>query len=210
MGSCVEKINSEMKISREAQDEFAIMSYTRARAAQSGGIFDVEIQHISQVDRRGKETVIKEDEECTKFFPDKFPTLRPAFSKTGSITAANASKINDGAAALVLMDEETAKERGLKPLARILGYEDAAVHPIDFAIAPAKACTRLVNKLNMDMSDIEYHEINEAFASVALANMKLMDIDVDRVNVHGGAVALGHPIGMSGARIIISLMNVLA
>jgi len=184
------------------------MSYNRARDAQSGGIFNDEIQHISQV-VRGKETTIKDDEECQKFFPDKFPALRPAFSKTGTITAANSSKLNDGAAALILMSEDEAKARGIKPLARILGYEDAACHPIDFAIAPAKACTRLAKKLNMEMSDIDYHEINEAFAAVALANIKLMDLDIEKVNVHGGAVALGHPVGMSGARIIISLMNVL-
>ena len=141
--------------------------------------------------------------------PDKFPGLRPAFSKEGSITAANASKINDGAAALVLMSESIAKERGLRPLARIVAFEDAAVNPIDFAIAPAKAADRLLRKAGMSMSDIEYHEINEAFSAVALANMKLMDLDHDKVNVHGGAVGLGHPIGASGARILVSLINVL-
>jgi len=141
--------------------------------------------------------------------PDKFPSLRPAFAKTGSITAANSSKINDGAAAFVLMSEEAAKERGLKPLARIIGYDDAAVQPIDFAIAPAKACDRLLKKTGLQMSDIDFHEVNEAFSAVALANIKLLDLDITKVNVHGGAVALGHPIGCSGARIIISLMNVL-
>lgn len=135
--------------------------------------------------------------------------MKPAFAKTGSITAANASKINDGAAALVLMSEEAAKERGLKPLARIVGFDDAAVNPIDFAIAPAKACDRLLKKTGLQMSDIEFHEVNEAFSAVALANMKLLDLDPSKVNVHGGAVALGHPIGMSGARILISLMSVL-
>jgi acetyl-CoA C-acetyltransferase len=141
--------------------------------------------------------------------PDKFPSLKPAFSKTGTITAANASKINDGAAAFVLMDEEEAKARGLKPLARILGYEDAAVLPIDFALAPAKACDKLFKRLGMTNSDIDFHEVNEAFAAVALANIKLLDLDHTKVNVHGGACAIGHPIGASGARIIISLMNVL-
>ena len=141
--------------------------------------------------------------------PDKFPGLRPAFAKNGTITAANASKINDGACALVLMSEEAAKDRGLKPIARIVAYDDAAVAPIDFAIAPAKATERLLKRAGMNMGDIEYHEVNEAFSAVALANMKLLDLDPERVNVHGGAVALGHPIGASGARILISLMNVL-
>ena len=141
--------------------------------------------------------------------PDKFPTLKPAFAKTGTITAANSSKINDGAAAFVLMSENAAKERGLKPLARIVGYEDAAVAPIDFGIAPAKAVDKLLKVTGIAMKDIEYHEINEAFAAVTLANMKLGDIDPSLVNIHGGAVALGHPIGASGSRIILSLMNVL-
>jgi len=209
MGSCVEKNCSEMGISREAQDEFAILSYTRAREAQEKEWFQDEIQIITQVDKKGKETKFAVDEEPKKFFPEKFPGLRPAFSKTGTITAANASKINDGAAAFVLMAEEEAKARGLKPLARILGYDDAAVQPIDFAIAPSKACGSLLKRLGMTLQDIDYHEINEAFAAVALANIKLLDLDPARVNVHGGACALGHPVGMSGARIIVSLMNVL-
>lgn len=209
MGSCVEKNVAEMGISREAQDEFAIMSYTRARKAQENGWFKHEIQNVSEVDRRGAEKVISEDEECKKFMPDKFPALKPAFQAEGTITAANASKINDGAAGLVLMSEEAAKERGLKPLARIVGFDDAALEPIDFALAPAKAAGQLLKKLGMEMNDIDFHEINEAFAAVALANIKLMDLDVDKVNVHGGACALGHPIGASGARILVSLISVL-
>ena len=141
--------------------------------------------------------------------PDKFAGLKPAFAKNGTITPANASKINDGAVAFVLMSESAAKARGLKPLARIISYEDAGVAPIDFGIAPAKACAKALKRANLKMKDIEYHEINEAFSAVALANIKLMDLDITRVNVHGGAVALGHPLGASGARIIISLMNVL-
>ena len=141
--------------------------------------------------------------------PDKFAGLKPAFEKDGTITAANASKINDGAAAIVLMSEATAKARGLKPLARIVGFDDAAVDPIDFALAPAKASDRLLKKLGMEMNDIDFHEINEAFSAVALANIKLMDLDVNKVNVHGGACALGHPIGASGARILVSLLSVL-
>lgn len=141
--------------------------------------------------------------------PDKFPGLKPAFAKNGTITAANSSKINDGACAFVLMSEQAAKDRGLKPLARVVSFGDGAVAPIDFGIAPAKACQEALARANLTMKDIEYHEINEAFAAVALANMKLLDLDHSRVNVHGGAVALGHPIGASGARIILSLMNVL-
>ena len=159
-------------------------------------------------DKKG-EKEIKKDEECQKFMPDKFASLKPAFANNGTITAANASKINDGAVAFVLMSEEAAKERGLKPLARIVGYEDAAVAPIDFAIAPAQAVEKLLKVTGLNMRDIEYHEINEAFSAVALANMKLCDIDPAIVNVHGGAVALGHPIGASGARILLSLINVL-
>uniref|UniRef100_A0A7S3I2G6 acetyl-CoA C-acetyltransferase n=1 Tax=Favella ehrenbergii TaxID=182087 RepID=A0A7S3I2G6_9SPIT len=159
-------------------------------------------------DRKGERKFAR-DEECQKFMPDKFAALRPAFANNGTITAANASKINDGAAALVLMSEDAARERGLKPLARIRAYDDAAVAPIDFAIAPAKAAEKLLKRAGMNMGDIEYHEVNEAFSAVALANMKLLDLDPSRVNVHGGAVALGHPIGMSGTRILISLINVL-
>jgi len=208
MGGCVEKVNSEMGITREMQDEYAIASYNRARLAQESGIFAEEIVEVVQVTKKGEKRHSK-DEECQKFFPDKFGGLNPAFAKNGTITAANASKINDGAAAMVLMSEEAAKERGLKPLARILAWEDAAVQPVDFAIAPAKACDKLLKKAGLTMKDIDYHEINEAFSAVALANMKLLDLDHDRVNVHGGAVALGHPVGMSGARLMISLMNVL-
>ena len=208
MGSCTEKVVSEMGISREAQDEFAIQSYEKARAAQEAGILDWETVEVILKGRKG-ETKIARDEECQKFMPDKFASLKPAFAKNGTITAANSSKINDGACAFVLMSEDAAKERGLKPLARIVAYEDAAVAPIDFSIAPAKAVDKLLNVSGLTMKDIEYHEINEAFAAVALANMKLGDIDPALVNVHGGACALGHPIGCSGARIILSLLNVL-
>ena len=149
------------------------------------------------------------DEECQKFLPDKFKTLKPAFDKAGSITAANSSKINDGASTLILMEEEHAKARGLKPLARIVAFDDAAVDPVDFAIAPAGACKRIFKTTGYKSSDIDIHEINEAFAAVVLANMKLLDIPLDKVNLHGGACALGHPIGTSGNRIILSLINAL-
>lgn len=135
--------------------------------------------------------------------PDKFPTLKPAFAKNGTITPANASKLNDGACSFVLMSEKTAKDRGLKPLARIRGYEDASVAPIDFGIAPTKAINKLIAKTKINLKDVDYHEINEAFAAVPLANIKLLGLDPDRVNIQGGAVALGHPVGMSGARIIL-------
>ena len=148
MGSCVEKVCSEMSITREAQDEYAIESYNRARAAQEAGILDWETVEIIQQDRKGERKFTR-DEECNKFMPDKLPGLKPAFAKNGTITAANASKINDGAAALVLMSEQAAKDRGLKPLARIVAYDDAAVAPIDFAIAPAKAVEKLLKRANM-------------------------------------------------------------
>jgi len=141
--------------------------------------------------------------------PDKFPSLRPAFDKAGSITAANSSKINDGASVLILMEEDHAKARGLKPLARIINFDDAAVAPIDFAIAPADACKKILKRTGLKISDIDLHEVNEAFAAVVLANIKLLDLDPANVNVHGGAVALGHPIGVSGNRIILSLINAL-
>lgn len=208
MGNCVEKINSELNISREAQDNYAIESYNRARAAQESGVFDWEITEVVQQTRKG-DVKITQDEEPKKFFPDKFPGLKPAFAKTGSITAANASKINDGACAFVIMSEAEAKRRGLQPLARIVAYEDAAVAPIDFGIAPALAVNKMLKRTGLTLQDIDYHEVNEAFSAVALANMQLLDLDASRVNVHGGAVALGHPLGMSGARILLSLMNVL-
>jgi acetyl-CoA C-acetyltransferase len=160
-------------------------------------------------DNKGKEKRINKDEECQKFLPDKMPGLKPAFAKNGTITAANSSKLNDGACTLVIMAEEVAKERGLTPLARILDYEDAEVAPVDFGIAPARAVTRLLQRRNMSIKDVDYHEFNEAFSAVALANIKLLEIDPERINVFGGAVALGHPVGMSGARIILTLLNVL-
>jgi len=164
---------------------------------------------VVETDNKGKEKRVSKDEECQKFLPEKFAGLKPAFAKNGTITAANSSKLNDGACSLVIMSEEAAKERGLKPLARILGYEDAEVAPIDFGIAPAKAIPRLLQRHNMTIKNVDYFEINEAFAAVGLANTKLLDLDPERLNAFGGAVALGHPVGMSGARIILTLINVL-
>jgi acetyl-CoA C-acetyltransferase len=209
MGSCTEKICSELGITREAQDQFAIESYTRAIKTQKAGLFDWEIVDVVETDNKGKEKRVSKDEECQKFLPEKFPSLKPAFAKNGTITAANSSKLNDGACSILIMAEETAKERGLKPLARILGYEDAEVAPIDFGIAPAKAIPRLLARNKMTVKNVDYFELNEAFAAVGLANTKLLDLDPERLNAFGGAVALGHPVGMSGARIILTLINVL-
>lgn len=208
MGNCVEKTNRDFGFTREQQDEFAIKSYEKARESQNNGTFAWEIEAVEEETRRGK-TIHDKDEECQKFFPDKFSKLRPAFEKTGSITAANASKINDGACALILMEEEAAKARGLQPLARILAFDDSAVAPIDFAIAPAAACKKILATHKMEVSDVDLHEINEAFASVVLANIELQGLDPSLVNIHGGAVALGHPLGTSGNRIILSLINAL-
>lgn len=209
MGACTELICKDYNLTREAQDTYAIKSYQRAQAAQAAGLLDWEITPVVEVDKSGKEKRIAKDEECMKFLPDKFPSLKPAFEKTGTITAANASKLNDGACTMILMAEDVAKAKGLKPLARIIGYEDAEVEPAYFGIAPAKAVKQLLQRKNMSVKDIDYHEYNEAFSAVALANMHLLEIDDSKVNLHGGAVALGHPIGASGARIIMSLINVL-
>jgi acetyl-CoA C-acetyltransferase len=201
MGSCVEKLCSEMNITREAQDAYAIQSYERTRAAQESGALDWEIIEVVQQTKKG-DVSINQDEECKKFMPAKFGGLKPAFAKNGTITAANASKLNDGACAFVLMSEEEAKARGLTPLAKILGYDD-------FGIAPSKAVPKALKRAGLDLKDVDYHEVNEAFSAVALANSQMLDLDMSKVNVHGGAVALGHPLGMSGARIILSLINVL-
>ena len=208
MGTCTEKVNSEMGITREHQDEWAIRSYERARKAQADGVFDWEIVDIVNQTRKG-EVRISKDEECQKFMPEKFHTLKPAFLKNGTITAANASKLNDGASVTILSSEDFALERGIKPIAKILAYGDAATTPIDFAIAPALACENALKMAGLTVDDIDFHEINEAFASVPIANCKLLGINPDKVNVHGGAVALGHPIGVSGNRIILSLINTL-
>eukprot|EP00331_Platyophrya_macrostoma_P034991 CAMPEP_0176445886 /NCGR_PEP_ID=MMETSP0127-20121128/23984_1 /TAXON_ID=938130 /ORGANISM="Platyophrya macrostoma, Strain WH" /LENGTH=406 /DNA_ID=CAMNT_0017831789 /DNA_START=21 /DNA_END=1241 /DNA_ORIENTATION=+ len=205
MGLCAEKTSSDLKIERAVQDEFCIASYERTNAAMKDGRFKNEIVPIKISD---KETV-SEDEEPKKFLKEKIPLLKPVFSKTGTITAANASKINDGAATFILMSADKAKEKGLKPLARIVSYADAETDPIDFCIAPTPAIQKALQYAGKKITDIDYFEINEAFAATVLANMKLLDLDHERVNVNGGAVALGHPIGMSGARIVQSLISVL-
>eukprot|EP00753_Platysulcus_tardus_P002887 PLAT1200.1.p1 GENE.PLAT1200.1~~PLAT1200.1.p1 ORF type:complete len:412 (-),score=203.17 PLAT1200.1:67-1302(-) len=208
MGMCGEKCAEDYAISREEQDAFALESYARAVAATEAGHFDSEILPYTVKSRRG-ETVISADEEPSKLRADKVPSLRPAFKRDGSVTAANASKINDGASMLLLMSAEAAAARGVTPLARIIGFGDAARDPVDFTTAPSLAVPEALKAAGLTLSDVDYHEINEAFAVVALANMKLMGLDADKVNVFGGAVALGHPIGSSGSRIISTLLNVL-
>lgn len=209
MGSCGEKTNKDLNISRKEQDEWAMQSYERAIAVNKAGLIQKEIVHIITEPKKGQQEIITQDEECQKYLKEKIPNLKPVFEKDGSITAANASKNADGAAALVLMTEEEAKRRGLDPIARILGFADAEIDPIDFSIAPASAIQKLLKRVNKKVEDIDFFEINEAFANTPLANMKLLNIKSEKMNVHGGAVSLGHPIGASGARIILSLINVL-
>lgn len=209
MGTFADLCASEYNISRERQDEFAVTSYTRSAAAWDAGRFKDEVVPVSIPQRRGDPKVVDTDEEYTNVFMDKIPTLRAVFTKEGTVTAANASTLNDGAAAMVIMSEDKAKELNLKPLAVIRGYADAAQDPKWFTTAPAKAVPIAVEKAGLSMNDIEYYELNEAFSVVGLVNMDLMTLDSDKVNVNGGAVSLGHPLGMSGARIIMALLTVL-
>jgi acetyl-CoA C-acetyltransferase len=209
MGMCGEKCAKDYSISREEQDAYTIESYRRAVEAISSGVFD-EIVPVSVPQRRGDPLIVDTDEEPGAVNIDRIPSLNPVFDrKNGTVTAANASSLNDGAAALVLMTEQDAIDRGLKPLARILGYGDAEQDPVDFSTTPSLAVPVALKHAGIEASDVDYHEINEAFAVVALANMKLLKLDHSKVNVFGGAVALGHPIGMSGARIIGTLYNAL-
>eukprot|EP00531_Pseudo-nitzschia_arenysensis_P012338 CAMPEP_0116140066 /NCGR_PEP_ID=MMETSP0329-20121206/13641_1 /TAXON_ID=697910 /ORGANISM="Pseudo-nitzschia arenysensis, Strain B593" /LENGTH=394 /DNA_ID=CAMNT_0003635139 /DNA_START=76 /DNA_END=1260 /DNA_ORIENTATION=- len=209
MGMCGEKCATEYSISREEQDEYAIESYKRANEALEAGVFE-EIVPVEVPQRRGDPLVVSQDEEPGAIKVDKIKSLKPAFDRAnGSVTAANASSLNDGACAMVLMTEEEALNVGAKPLAKILGFGDAAQAPIDFTTAPALAVPVALDNAGVTASDIDFHEINEAFSVVALANMKLLNLDPSVVNVFGGAVSLGHPIGMSGARIIGTLYDVL-
>lgn len=206
MGNAGELCARECEVPREAQDEFARLSYRRALEAQEKGWFKEEIVPVT-VKERKSEVVVEQDEEPGRVKFDKIPTLRPAFEKDGTITAANASKINDGASAVVVMSAEKARELGLKPLAKIVAYSTAAKDPVWFTTAPADAIQMLLNKINKTKDDIDLYEINEAFAVVTLAVNKILGIDVERVNIAGGAVALGHPIGASGARILTTLLH---
>ncbi|RWS09782.1 Acetyl-CoA acetyltransferase-like protein, partial [Dinothrombium tinctorium] len=207
MGNCGENTAKKLGITREEQDNYAIRSYKNSRRAAEEGVFKLEITPVTLKGKKGKpDVVVSEDEEYKNFKEEKFATLRTVFQKeSGTITAGNASKLNDGAAACLLMTVSTAQSLNLKPLARIVGYADAAVEPIDFPIAPVEATKRLLKQCAVNKEDVARWEINEAFSVVVLANIKLLDIDPNKVNVNGGAVSLGHPIGMSGARIVNSL-----
>lgn len=209
MGVCADACATEYKFSREDQDAFAIQSYKRSAAAWEAGKFDNEVVPIEVPQRRGDAIVVSKDEEFTNVKIDKIPALRPAFTKDGTVTAANASTINDGAGAMVLMSKEKALELGLKPLATITGYADAAQDPEWFTTAPAKALPKALDKAGISLNDVDYFEFNEAFSVVGLANMKILGLNDTNVNVNGGAVSLGHPLGCSGVRILITLLNVL-
>lgn len=209
MGVCADACATEYKYSREDQDAFAIQSYKRSTAAWEAGKFDNEVVPVEVPQRRGEPIIVSKDEEYTNVTIDKIPMLRPAFTKDGTVTAANASTINDGAAAIVLMSKDKAKELGLKPIATIKSYADAAQEPKWFTTAPAKALPKALAKANISIDDVDYFEFNEAFAVVGLANMKILGLNDSNVNVNGGAVSLGHPLGCSGARIIITLLSVL-
>jgi acetyl-CoA C-acetyltransferase len=207
MGTCGDKCAAEYKFTREAQDEFSKESFRRALAAQKEGMFDAEIEAVSVPQRKGDPLLVKQDEGPTKGDPSKFGSLKPAFSKDGTITAANASSINDGASALVLATEKAVKEHKLEPLARIVGYGGAAGAPEWFTTAPAKAIDDTVAKLGLKTDQIDLYEINEAFAVVTMVCSKLSGLDPQKVNVRGGAVALGHPIGATGARLLTTLVH---
>lgn len=209
MGNCAELCAREREISREDQDAFAIESYTRAAKAWAEGKFSEEVVPVEVPQRKGDPIVVAEDEEYKNVRIDKIAGLRPAFEKEGTVTAANASTLNDGASALVLMSREKAESLGLKPLARIVSFADAAQAPEWFTTAPAKAIPIALAKAELSTSDIDYWELNQAFAVVGLANIKELGLDPAKVDVNGGAVALGHPLGSSGSRIIVTLLNVL-
>ncbi|MEZ4875174.1 MAG: acetyl-CoA C-acyltransferase [Flavobacteriaceae bacterium] len=209
MGVCADACATEYAFSREDQDAFAIQSYKRSAKAWEEGKFANEVVPVSVPQRKGEPIIIAQDEEYKNVFLDKIPSLRPAFTKEGTVTAANASTINDGAGAMVLMSEEKAQALGLKPLAYIKGYADAAQEPKWFTTAPAKALPKALAKANVSISDVDFFEFNEAFSVVGLANMKILGLNDSNVNVNGGAVSLGHPLGCSGVRILITLLSVL-
>jgi acetyl-CoA C-acetyltransferase len=210
MGNAAELCASECGISREDQDRFAIQSYERSQAAWKSGAFENEIIPVSIPQRKGEPVLMNQDEEPFNVKFDKIPELKPAFQKAGTVTAANASTMNDGAAAVVLMSRDKALQLGLKPIAQILSYADAEQAPEWFTTTPSLAVPKAVAKAGLKMSDIDFWELNEAFAVVGIENTKRMELDPAKVNVHGGAVSLGHPLGCSGARIIVTLINVLA
>jgi acetyl-CoA C-acetyltransferase len=209
MGNCADNTAREMNITREEQDNYAIQSYQRTADAWAKGYFKDEVIPVELKGRKGEVILIDEDEEFKNVMFDKIPSLRPVFDKDGTVTAANASTMNDGASALVLVSKEKAEELGLKPLAKIRGFADAATDPLWFTTAPALAIPKAIKNAGLTAADIDFYEINEAFAAVALANQRELKLDNDKINVFGGAVALGHPLGASGARIICTLNSVL-
>jgi acetyl-CoA C-acetyltransferase len=209
MGNSAELCAKELNISRKEQDEFAIQSYKRSQASWAAGKFNEEIVGVEVPQKKGDAIVVKEDEEYKQVKFDKIPELRPVFQKDGTVTAANASTLNDGAAALVLMSKEKMEKLGLKPIAKVIAYADSEQAPEWFTTAPSKAIPLAVQKAGLKLSDIDFYEINEAFSVVSCANNKLLNLDPEKVNVNGGAVSLGHPLGASGARIIVTLIHVL-
>jgi acetyl-CoA C-acetyltransferase len=209
MGNCAENTAKEMKITREEQDAYAIDSYKRVAAATEAGYFKDEIVPVEIPQRKGDPILMKEDEEFKNVNFDKIPGLRPVFEKDGTVTAANASTINDGASALIIMSAAKAKELGLIPIAKIRGFGDAAQDPIWFTTSPSLAIPKAMKMAGVGKNDVDFYEINEAFAAVAIANNRKLELDPAKVNVFGGAVALGHPLGCSGARIITTLNSVL-
>ncbi len=209
MGTCGDLCANEYGFSREDQDNFAITSYKRSASAWANGNFNDEVVPVEIPQRKGDVLIVSEDEEYKNVQIEKIPTLRPVFSKDGTVTAANASTLNDGAAALVIMSADKAKTLNLKPIAKIIGYADASHEPKWFTTAPAKALPKALAKAGISQSEVDFFELNEAFSVVGLANIKLLGLDPEKVNVNGGAVSLGHPLGMSGARIVIALTSVL-
>ncbi len=209
MGVCADATAAKYNISREEQDDYSINSYKRAAAATENGWFSDEITPVSVPQRRGDALIVKEDEEFKKVKFEKIPNLRPAFTKDGTVTAANASTINDGAAAIVLVSKKKMEELGLKPLAKIVSFADAAQEPQWFTTAPTLAAPKALKLAGMDVKDVDYFEVNEAFAVVSMAFGQVMNVDYDKMNVFGGAVSIGHPLGASGARILTTLNNVL-
>ena len=209
MGNCADHTAKEMNISREAQDAYAIESYKRSAAASESGKFKAEIVPVEVPQRKGEPLLVQEDEEYRNVKFEKIPQLRPVFSKEGTVTAANASTINDGASALILMSKEKADALGLKPMAKIRGFADAAQEPLWFTTSPALAIPKAIKHAGIDASEVDFYEINEAFSVVAIANNQKLNLNPEKVNVFGGAVALGHPLGCSGARVIATLNNVL-
>ncbi len=210
MGVCADACAVEHNFSREDQDNFAIQSYQRSAEAWKAGKFAEEVVPVEVPQRRGEPILVSEDEEFKNVRMEKVPALRPAFTKDGTVTAANASTINDGAAALVLMSAEKASQMGIEPLAKVRSFADAAQEPKWFTTAPAKALPKALDKAGITIDEVDFFEFNEAFAVVGLANMKLLGLEDHNVNVNGGAVSLGHPLGCSGARILITLLSVLA